>query len=293
MKKIIRVEKSRNGIWLDANVTYGQVGAWFSHVTLDLKMDIMRPFPDQNQEEAKVYPCIIWICGGAWIQMDRHAHLPNFIELVRQGYVIASVDYRDSNQVKFPGQLEDIKAAVRYLRAHAQRYGINPKKIGVMGESAGGHLTAMLAVTGEHKEYDTGAYLEYSSAVSAACPWYLPCDFSQMPPRDDISLAMSPESLLIGDSPRRQPELAKKASPLSFIDSHTPPFLLLHGTKDDVVPYAQSEVMYEALTQAGIETTLIGIEGANHADIHFFQPEVMTIITEFFDKHLKDKEQID
>ncbi|HEX3021086.1 MAG TPA: alpha/beta hydrolase, partial [Lachnospiraceae bacterium] len=259
------------------------VEAWFGHLNRDLKMDIIRPFPI----EGKKYPCIVWVCGGAWVQMDIHAHLPNFVELARAGYVIASVEYRDSNSVKFPGQLEDIKSAIRYLRANSDKFQIDSEYIGIMGESAGGHLSAMAAVTGDRKEFDKGFYLEYSSAVQAACPWYLPCAFDKMPKSDKEDIAMSPESWLIGADASKHPELVRKASPIHYINENTPPFLLIHGVEDTLVPYNQSEAMYTALEEKKIPVDLIGIKGANHADIHFFQPEIVNIVQEFFDKNLK------
>ncbi len=283
MKKIIEVGKERNGLWLDADITFAQTDAWFGHVTKNLKMDIIRPFPKDGEK----FPCIVWICGGAWLQMDIHAHLPNLVELAREGYVIASVEYRDSNQVKFPGQLKDVKAAIRYLRANADKFQIDSTRIGVMGESAGGHLAAMTAVTGDRKEFDEGLYLEYSSAVQAACPWYLPCDFDKMSKASNGDSAMSPESWLIGADVTKNLDLIDVASPFQYINESTPPFLLLHGTNDTTVPYEQSEAMYDALEANHVPVDLFGIEGANHADIHFFQPQIMNIIIEFFNKILK------
>ena len=112
--------------------------------------------------------------------------------------MVASVQYRTSNEAVFPAQLQDVKAAIRYLRAHAERYCIDSEHFGVMGESAGGHLTAMAALTGDRKEFDTGDYLEYSSAVQAACPWYLPADITRMPVNVQKDMQSAPESLLIG-----------------------------------------------------------------------------------------------
>lgn len=218
--------------------------------------------------------------------MSKNAHLAYLCDLARRGFVVASVQYRTSNEVLFPGQLEDVKAAVRYLRAHAERYCIDTEHFGVMGESAGGHLTAMTALTGDRKEYDKGWYTEYSSAVQAACPWYLPADISAMPGIENRDMQAAPESLLIGQNAALHKEEAMKACPVSYVDGAIPPFLLLHGTCDRTVPYSQSEVMYDALAAKGADVRLVGIEGADHADKQFFQREVWDIIADFFKEKL-------
>ena len=281
MKKTISVDIQRTGLWLDAEVTFAQVEHWFGHTSRDLKMDVIAPFKNQSKQ----WPCIVWICGGAWIQMDYHAHLPNFIELARAGFVIASVEYRDSNAVTFPGQLEDVKAAIRYLRAHADRYNIDPNRIGVMGESAGGHLAAMVGVTGDYEKFDKGTYLEYSSSVQAVCPWYVPSSFDKMMHKE-VDTGLLPESRLIGKDASKNPKLVQDASPISYITKNTPPFLLIHGTKDQVVPFSQSEYLYEALETHNVPVDLIAVEGADHADIHFFQKEIVDEIKVFFKKNL-------
>lgn len=203
--------------------------------------------------------------------------------------VVASVQYRTSNEAVFPAQLEDVKAAIRYLKAHSERYGIDPERFGVMGESAGGHLTAMTALTGDHKEFDKGEYLEYSSAVQAACPWYLPADISKMPRLSDVEMMAAPESLMLGKNAALHEEEAMKACPISYVTKDAPPFLLLHGTNDHTVPYTQGEAMYEALTEAGADADLIAIEGADHADLHFFQREVWKIIADLFKEKAQRK----
>jgi acetyl esterase/lipase len=160
--------------YLDENVTYARANAWFGHVTRDLKMNIIYP-----QTGEKQFPCIVWICGGGWSQMDKGAHIPYLSGLARRGFVVASVEYRLGHEAPFPGALIDIKSAVRFLRAHAQRYSINAQKIGAAGESAGGYLTAMVSLLRD-KELEKGEYLDKSSDVQAACPWYLPCDLAEM-----------------------------------------------------------------------------------------------------------------
>ena len=171
MKKTIHIDVKEPQYMVNTNVTFAQVPGWCGHITQDLKMDIIFP-----REAAKPVPGIVWICGGGWLEMSTCAHLAYLTELARCGFVVASVQYRTSNEAKFPAQLMDVKAAIRYLRAHAARYHLDPERMGVMGESAGGHLTAMAALTGKEKAFDQGDYLEYSSEVQAACPWYVPTD---------------------------------------------------------------------------------------------------------------------
>ena len=131
--------------------------------------------------------------------------------------------------------------------------------------------------------------MEYSSAVQAACPWYLPADISKMPRLSDVEMMAAPESLMLGKNAALHEEEAMKACPISYVTKDAPPFLLLHGTNDHTVPYTQGEAMYEALTKAGADADLIAIEGADHADLHFFQREVWKIIADFFKEKLNVK----
>ena len=271
-RKEISVEIREPVYFLDEDVTYAQADAWFGHVTRDLRMDIVYP-----QSEGK-YPCIIWICGGAWIQMDKGAHLPYLTDLARRGFVTASVDYRLGHEAPFPGALVDIKAAVRYLRAHAERYSINIEKFGVSGESAGGYLASMTALTND-KEFEAGEYLDYSSAVQAACPWYAPCDLVKMAKESGVRLPF-----FYGDINDEQ--YCRYINPVSYITPAAPPFLLLHGTADTTVPFEQSEILYEALTAKNIDTQLVALKGEEHAVPAFFQQPVWDMIADFFKKKL-------
>ena len=141
MKETIKIQVEAPQYSVVTGTTFAQVDAWFGHTRKDLKMDIIYP-----EDQERLYPCIVWICGGAWVTMDRSAHLAYLAGLARSGFVVASVEYRTSNEAVFPAQLVDIKSAIRYLRAHSDRFRINPEQFGVMGESAGGHLTAMAAL---------------------------------------------------------------------------------------------------------------------------------------------------
>jgi acetyl esterase/lipase len=273
MKETIKIPVTDPVYFLDEEVTYAQADAWFGHVTRDLRMDIIYP-----QTEEKQYPCIIWICGGAWMQMNKGAHVPYLAALARRGFTVASVDYRLSHEAPFPAALMDIKAAIRYLRAHAKRYSVNPEKFGVIGESAGGYLTAMIAVT-SGSEFEAGEYLEYSSGVQAACPWYMPCDVAMMF-ENKIKLPF-----FAGDI--NDEKYRKYVDPKSYITPQAPPFLILHGTDDPVVPFEQGQMFYDALIAQKIDAKLVALEGEGHAGPQFFQQPLWDMIADFFKDKLK------
>ena len=140
MKQLIDVPIKNENLCMIDGITFAQVPYWFPFYNYrDLKMNIIRPFSKAEDKR----PLVIWICGGAWITMDRSAHTPYLAEYARHGYIVASIEYRLSGSACFPAQLQDVKAAIRYLRAHAPEYGIDPEQIALMGESAGGYLAAM------------------------------------------------------------------------------------------------------------------------------------------------------
>ena len=275
MKKTLKPETTKPQYVVTTDITYAQVDSWFGHCRRDLKLDLIYP----EDGEGKTYPCIVWICGG------KAAHLAYLGTLAQEEFVVASVEYRTSNEGTHPMQLCDIKAAIRYLRAYAKRYRINSEKFGVMGESAGGYLTCMAALD-QDKKLDTGEYLEYSSQVQAACPWYPPTDASHFPYDDVEKAAMSSESLLMGFNVMTHPQEAYENSPVSKVTPDAPPFLLIHGTKDSTVPFSQSEELYDALEAAGCDVTLLALDGAEHADLMFFQDEVWQQIIAFFKRTL-------
>ncbi len=276
MRETVNINVTEPSYFATTGVTFSQVDAWFGHTRRDLKMDIIYP-----EDPEKTYPCIVWICGGAWLQMDRSAHLAYLAGLAREGFVVASAEYRTSNEAVYPAQLVDIKSAIRYLRAHSERYRIDPEHFGVMGESAGGHLTAMAALA-DDPALDVGSYTEYSSRVQAACPWYPPTDVTTFPYPSPLEAAASPESLMMGGNVMLNRKEAQKACPVSYVSPDAPPFMILHGINDHTVPFAQGEILHDKLEAAGCDVTLVAIEGADHADRQFFQRELWQRIAQFF-----------
>lgn len=281
MRETLKINVTEPTYTAITGISFSQVDSWFGHTRRDLKLDIIYP-----EDSEKLYPCIVWICGGAWITMDKSAHLPYLAKLARSGFVVASVEYRTSNEAIYPAQIVDVKAAIRYLRAHSDRYRIDPERFGVMGESAGGYLTAMAALAND-SAYDAGDYLEYSSKVQAACPWYPPTDVTTFPYSSPLEAAASPESLMLGMNVMLHQKEAMKACPVTYVSKDAPPFLILHGTNDHTVPFSQGEILHDKLEAAGCDVQLIAIEGADHADRQFFQKETWQRIAAFFHDKLR------
>jgi acetyl esterase/lipase len=229
-------------------------------------------------------PVIVWIHGGGWRNGGKDR--PPGITLAAQDYAVASINYRLSQHAVFPAQIEDCKAAIRWLRAHAKEYHLDPDHIGVWGASAGGHLVAMLGTTGGVKELEgTGGNLDRSSRVQAVVDLFGPTDLLKM--GGSHNNPMSPESLLIGGPLQENKAKAAKANPIAYVTREAAPFLILHGDKDPAVPISQSELLAEALKQAGVAVIFKPIPDAGHGGPAFSSPENLKMIKEFFDKHLK------
>ena len=238
-------------------------------------------------------PVIVCVHGGGWQGGSKDSGIAA-VGFVAKGYAVASINYRLSQHAKFPAQIEDCKAAVRWLRANAKKYNLDPDHFGAFGSSAGGHLVALLGTTAGVKELKgKGGNAEQSSRVQAVVDWFGPTDLAKMAEQAgpdskfDHNSPKSAEALLIGGPLPENKEKAAKASPVTYATKEAAPFLILHGDKDPVVPYAQSEELAEALRKAGAEVTLKKVEGAGHGGAAFNSAENRKLIEDFFDKHLK------
>ena len=222
-------------------------------------------------------PLVVWVHGGGFMFGDRRV-LPEtlrpnqvFDALLEAGLAVATIDYRHSLEAPFPAQLHDAKAAVRYLRAFADELGISTERIGAMGESAGGHLVAALGLTAHRADLEgTHGVVGPSSAVDVVVDWYGLADLTTMPRHalpPEIAAKLPPElATPPEDNLTRGLEGAAlaDASPITHVTPDAPPFLLVHGTADWLVPYAQSEQLHAALTAAGVQSRLVPVEGAQH-----------------------------
>lgn len=251
-------------------------------------------------------PAVVWIHGGGWMDGDRRYPPPTVpVELLHgtvlaAGLALVSVDYRHSLEAPFPAQLHDVKAAIRYVRTFADVFGIDPDRIAVWGESAGGHLAALAGLTGPHSP-DAAALEgaegvgEGDTSVRAVVDWYGVSDLvavreHPMPPMPPGVEFPDPYDALLGGTEEERPALARTASPVTYAvaGAALPPFLLIHGTQDGLVPYNQSEALDAALREAGGESTLQPVEDADH--IFLGIPDVAPIVTasvEFLARHLR------
>jgi len=205
------------------DVQYGKAG------DTPLLLDIVEP---GIRTSDKPLPLVVWIHGGGWRGGDKSNNPADW--MADKGYVVASIDYRLSDAATFPAQIYDCKAAIRFLRANAKRYGIDSKRIGVWGGSAGGHLVALLGTSGGVKELEGNCGSPgYSSRVQAVCDFFGPADLTVI--GSVTRLAPNPVAQLLGGPVAEKRELAKQASPVTYVSKDDPPFLIVHGDKDQLV----------------------------------------------------------
>ncbi len=241
------------------------------------------------------FPAIIWIHGGGWRQGSKN-NCP-ILRMTALGYAIASINYRLSHEAIFPAQIEDCKAAVRWLRANAAQYNLDDKRIGAWGASAGGHLAALLGTSGHVSEWDrSGGNYEHSSRIQTVCNFFGPTDFLKMdiplfnvpPSAVKHTAPNSPESQLIGGPILENLEKVARANPITYITKECPPFFIAHGNRDHLVPISQSILLYEALKKAGIEVIFYEVDGAGHEGRRFYEgPSIQKAVDDFLHKYLK------
>lgn len=257
------------------NLVYARAGA------KDLLLDLYLPESAPGR-----LPVILWVHGGAWRGGNKE-NCPA-IRQAGRGYAVASINYRLSQEAVFPAQIEDCKAAVRWLRANAAEYSLDSNRIGAWGASAGGHLVALLGTSGGVRELE-GALgnPNYSSRVQAVVDFFGPTDFLEIgkfPSKIAHFAADSPESQLLGGPVLENQEKARRANPITYISKDDPPFLIMHGDRDQSVPLNQSELLRDALKKAGVQVTFQIVPGAGHG---FSGPQIDAAVDAFFDQHLK------
>ena len=272
---------------LFSDVEYGKGGA------SELKMDILTP----KKPPKDPMPVLVFIHGGGWVHGDKSSGIPKLLPFAKRGYLCASINYRLTGEAIFPAQIEDCKCAIRFLRAKAGEYNLDPTRIGVWGESAGGHLVSLLGTTGDIKSLGgKGGWGMYSSKVQAVCNFYGPSDFTKYIEDTNklkqlgghnLPFGMDYLSLLVGGPADKKLDACRSASPITYVSKDDPPFLIVQGEKDEIVPQDQAIVLDAALRKVGVESTLYIIKGAGHGFGE--RPEVDKMVVDFFNKHLVGK----
>jgi acetyl esterase/lipase len=234
----------------DLDIVYATVGP------RRLLLDLYRPAPG-----AEPLPLIVWFHGGGWQSGSKN--FPSAAaHLVARGYAIASVEYRLAIEAIFPAAIEDGKAAVSFLRAHAAEYGLDPARIGAFGESVGGHLAVMLGTTNDVRDFDVHPNCARAApTVQAVCDWFGPTDLLHWHERPT---PQDPEALFLGGPVATRPELSKRASPITWASRGDPPTLIMHGDADRTVPFRHSELLHAALREHGVDVELYRVAGAGH-----------------------------
>ncbi len=309
MKKVINPGFAKKTINLMDNIVYSHQKDLNGN-PMELKMSIMlqngnsemrlAAGEDDPKADHSPKPALLWIPGGGWRGADKNLMLGEMSEFARAGYVVASMYYRSSAEGHWPDQLIDVKTAIRFLRANAEKYEIDPDRIGVFGRSAGGHLAAFAAMNTEDG-CEGSEWKEYSDKVQACCNMFGPTDivanmeveekkFSD-PSFRWHSVEETHGGALLGGDPATMKDRAKAASPVNFVNPDMCPMQILHGNSDPIVPIeASSDILYRKICEAGLEdrADYYVIEHAGHGTREFFQDSVKELMIDFFDKHLKN-----
>lgn len=266
---------------------------------LSLRLQILQPRdmlpafdakPGDPPPAGKLRPLIVYIQGSGWGPQNLYSAIPQLSELAHRGYVVASVEHRPSTEAQAPAQIRDVKTAIRFLRANAAKYRTDPKRVGIWGDSSGGHLAALVATSVGVAAFETEDFADQSDAVSALVDFFGPHDLTTMsdyPSWFDHNAAEGPSGRMLGHAPLANRANTLDNSPISYVEKERdiPPILLIHGDEDVIVPFNQSVVFYEALRKAGKDVTFYKVKGGNHG-FSFWSPSIIKLVAEFFGEHL-------
>lgn len=273
MIRHLNVDCNEEIITLASSIVYGNRVEWCGSCYRPLELSLLRSRRFFYYDKKEVLPLIVFFCGGGFTEVNPNVWTPELTWYAKHGYAVASVYYSVTARTRFPMQLEDAKLAIRYLRAHANEFGIDVDRIIVMGESAGGYMCSLVGLTGKMREYDVGEYQDFSSEVQGVVTFYPVTDCDSFFKAQEVSPDL--------------PDAAKYLALPKLVDDNSPPFMLLHGTNDSQVSLEQSQALYDALNKQGIRSEFLIVEGAEHADAPFYQPEIKQIILDFMDSITK------
>jgi acetyl esterase/lipase len=248
-------------------------------------LDLMIP-TDRNDGPL---PVMVFIHGGGWLEGDKWQAIESRLPYAESGqYATVSIGYRLTDEAIWPAQIHDCKAAIRWVRANAEHYGLDPDRIGVWGLSAGGQLVAMVGTSADDASMngDLGPHTDMSTEVACVVDYFGPIDLVLLARTGEGSDGFLTQ--LFGDPVDETLENAESTNPTKYLTNEAPPFLIVHGTRDGIVPFEQSTTFHDALQEADVDTTLITVNGAGHGD--GFGPDVYAEVRRFFDHHLRGQQ---
>lgn len=273
---------------------FAKYEAGITYATRDGKaytLDLLRPWQPEDQPQ-KQYPLVVFVQGSAWTTPDRDKEIPQLGKLAAEGYVIATVGHRSCvDGYRAPAFLQDVKTAIRFLRAHAEEYGIDPERVCIWGTSSGGNTALLVGTTAEDPRFRTEEYAEYSDAVQLVVDCFGPTDLNAMVTENYMAMKEDPNTIfaMLCGFPYNEETKSSMAmiSPLEYVDSGKdfPPFLILHGTGDPVVDYTQSTRMYHKLLDHGYDATMYQVPGAPHEG-SFWSRALLQVIFDYIQKRL-------
>ncbi len=267
--------KAPAGILFERDVVYGKTG------DVELKLNLARPETTDGPR-----PCVLVIHGGGWAAGDRIQHDKNTWDFVQRGYVSATIGYRFAPKYLFPAQVEDVKCAVRFLRANAEKFGIDPERFGAVGFSAGGHLSLMLGVMDKADGFEgDGGWADQSSKVQTVVNFFGPTDLTMEYPEASRGIVKN----WIGGTMAEKPDAYKAASPVTYINTGDAPILSFQGTKDHLVPHNQVYRLTDVMTAAGVAGRAEFLVGAGHGAPLFDWQYTSNEMFAFFEKQLRPK----
>ena len=238
-----------------------------------LLLDVYRPAGTPE----KPRPVVLYAFGGGWLVGNRHQVAEfGFVRLVDRGYAIVAADYRYSTTARFPAQIDDVRSAIRWIRANAEAYGFDPERVAILGPSAGGHLAAFAGTSGDAADANRGAGEVPSVRVQAVVDFFGPTDlpvYQEQHRENGLGNTRQLDLFLVpflGGPVAENAERARLANPITYVDGDDPPFLIIHGDADPIVPYQQSVMLRDALTAAGVEVTFWRVEGGDHGQTPIF-----------------------
>lgn len=297
MKELV-FKKIPNNPTLEGLATFVPDVVYSTARGLDIKLHLIVPQGVSIPDSPVRYPCIVFVQGSAWTFPDVNYEIPQLSEFARKGYVVATVTHRDATKGhRAPAFLEDVKTAIRFLRANAERYRIDPHRVAIWGTSSGGNTALLVGLTGDEAAYKTDEYPEQSDAVKTVVECFGPADvpglFAGLRAQAEaqgITEQMENNPLtagLFGTEPAEQMQRMSLMNPAEKVvpGKEYPPFLLIHGTADPLVPYSQSEDMAARLCAADVHTEMICVEGAEHEGT-FWSRELLALIADYLERTL-------